>query len=368
MVFEYINAHLAKDLYSRAYYSSLMAGDSITRRVFLGYSAALPLALESLVWGQAKEDILWENARKNPADGQKVLDETLKGLGAAQKLVSRFYAVQVTEKKSSTTDKWAIVFGDKQLKCYDANAEKSLRETLKKHAETYANSKKDARPETLKEETEKAFKFMTAELLDRAENKEQTTPSINSHLGADAYLQFRLWGTGMPTIGIATRTFFEDKRYKKAEDYKNYLLDHITYGKASDQIDNPPISDVWLGSLINLKLAQVWTEGVGTNDRFTAAIKNRWWNRQAGEIFNKVRSVSDDYAQEMANAWENSVEFRTLVKLHLENSAFETRDPELRESLSDTMGKRCGFKYLPSNSTIVKYDLALVKQYTFEKK
>lgn len=344
-----------------------MVGESITRRAFLGYSAIMLFALENIVSGNTKEDLLWENARKNPADGQKAIDETLKGMGAAQKLVSRFYAVHVAEKKGSFTDKWALVFGDKQLKCYDANAEKSLRDTLKKHAEAYANSKKDARPETLKDETEKAFKFMTAELIDRAENKERIAPDLTTHLGADAYLQFRLWGTGTPAIGIATRTFFEDKRYKKAEDFKSYLLDHITYGKAADAVENPPINEVWIGSLLNLKLAQVWTAGVSTNNRFTSCLKNRWWNKEAGEIFNKVRKVSDEYAKEMATAWEKSTEFRYLVKLHIENVNYKTANKELKESISDTMGRQCGFKYLPSNGSIVTYDHALVGQFAQNK-
>jgi hypothetical protein len=339
-----------------------MAGDSITRRVFLGYSAALPLTLEALALNEEK---LWENARKDASAGQRVLDEMMKGLTAAQKLVSRFYAVHVAERKGTFTDKWAIVFGDKQLKCYDANAEKTLRDTLKKHAEAYANSKKDARPDTLKEETEKAFRAMSAELIDRAENREQSTPSLSNHLGADAYLQFKLWGTGTPAIGIATRAFFEDKRYRKPEDFKSYLLDHITYGKAADQVDNPPVSDVWVGSKLNLRLSQVWTEGVGSNDRFMSAVKNRWWMKQIGEIVNKARPVTDDYAKELANAWENSVEFRAIVRLHVENSNYQTANKELKESLADTMGSRCSFKYLPIDGKIVAYDSALVSKYTF---
>src|SRR5574342_216523 len=337
-----------------------MAGDIITRRVFLGYSAALPLTLESLASGQSKEDNLWENARKNAADGQKALDETMKGLGAAQKLVSRFYAVHVVEKKGAVSDKWAIVFGEKQLKCYDSNAEKQLRDTLKKHAEAYAASKKDARPETLKDETERAFKFMAAELIDRAENKEQTTPSITNHLGADAYLHFQLWGTKMPSIGIATRAFFEDTKYKKPADFMSYLLDHVTYGKAADQVENPPVKEVWIGNKLECKVGDLWVGGIGRKDFWDAVLKNRWWNKQAGDIMNKARTVSDDYAKEMANAWENSAEFRAIVKLHLENSNYQTANKELKESLADTMGSRCGFKYLPADGKIVAYDPSLV--------
>src|SRR5574342_410407 len=307
-----------------------MAGDIITRRVFLGYSAALPLTLESLASGQSKEDNLWENARKNAADGQKALDETMKGLGAAQKLVSRF------------------------------NAEKQLRDTLKQHAEAYAASKKDARPETLKDETERAFKFMAAELIDRAENKEQTTPSITNHLGADAYLHFRLWGTKMPSIGIATRAFFEDTKYKKPADFMSYLLDHVTYGKAADQVENPPVKEVWIGNKLECKVGDLWVGGIGRKDFWDAVLKNRWWNKQAGDIMNKARTVSDDYAKEMANAWENSAEFRAIVKLHLENSNYQTANKELKESLADTMGSRCGFKYLPADGKIVAYDPSLV--------
>ncbi len=343
-----------------------MAGDKITRRVFLGYSAAMPFALESIASGNTKEETLWENARKNPADGQKALDETFKGLSAAQKLVSRAYAVHVTEKKGSFTDKWAIIFGDKQLKCYDSNAEKSLRDTLKKHAEAYAHGKKDIRPEKLKEETENAFKFMSAELIDRAENKEHTIPDIARNLGADAYLQFQLWGTGTPSIGIATRRFFEDKRYKKAEDFKSYLLDHVTYAKAADQVNNPPIQEYWTGHKLNIKIADIWTNGIGQKKEvFISILKNRWADEQAGEIVNKARIASDDYRTETANTWENSPEFKYLVKLHLEYAATKTNDPAVREALSDIMGSRCGIKHLPVQGKILPYDPAIVKQYKF---
>jgi hypothetical protein len=343
-----------------------MAGDTITRRVFLGYTAALPLTLEALALNEEK---LWENARKDASAGQRALDEMMKGLPAAQKLVSRFYAVNVAEKKGSTTDKWALVFGDKQLKCYDSNAEKTLRDTLKKHAEAYANSKKDIRPETLKEETERAFKIMAAELIDRAENKESTIPDIARNHGADAYLQFHLWGTGMPAIGIATRQFFEDKRYRKADDFKSYLLDNITYGKASDMAENPPIQKYWEGNLLKIKIADIWIHGIGQKKEFYISIlKNKWADNQAGEIHNKTRAVSEEYAIEMANAWQKMPEFEYLVKLHQKYASDTYTDPKVKEGLSDVMGKRCGIKHLPSNGKIAPYDPTLVMQYQFEQK
>jgi hypothetical protein len=356
----------AKDLYSPAHYLSLMAGDNITRRAFLGYTAALPLTLEALALDEEK---LWENARKDASAGQRVLDEMMKGLPAAQKLVSRFYAVNLTEKKGSTTDKWAIVFGDKQLKCYDSSAEKSLRDTLKKHAEAYANSKKDIRPETLKEETERAFKFMSAELIDRAEHKEHTIPDLARNFGADAYLQSNLWGTGMPAIGIATRQFFEDKRYRKADDFKSYLLDNLTYGKASDMAENPPLQKYWEGGLLKIRIADVWVHGIGQRKEFcTSVLKIKWTDNQAGEIYNKTRAVSEEYATEMANAWQKMPEFEYLVKMHQGFALDKYNDPKVKEGLSDVMGKRCGIKYLPFNGKIAPYDPTIVMQYQFEQK
>src|SRR5574341_604222 len=110
----------------------------VTRRAFLGYAALMPLALDEAI-SQSKEDSLWEEARKKTSSYQKALDETLKSSPEVQKSVSRFYAVHVSDVKS-TRQKDALIWGKKQLHCYDTRVMKELSDEVQKHAEAYAKA------------------------------------------------------------------------------------------------------------------------------------------------------------------------------------------------------------------------------------
>ncbi len=343
-----------------------MAG--VTRRAFLGYSVAMPLVLEELAYAQSKEDSLWEETRKKPSSYQKALDETLKSSPEVQKSVSRFYAAYVADVKS-TRQKGALIWGKKQLRCHDSRLEKELGDEVQKYAEAYAKSH-NSNPNTLKEETGRAFGIIVAELIDRAENKPTDKINIMQHSGADAYLEFSLWGSGFKAIGIATKQFFEDENYKTAEDRKSYLLDNVGL-KAADQVNNTKAKEVWTSIRFETKISAFYTGVIpGMKDDWTAVLKNRWLGAQAENIVAKKRMVSEVYQRAMSSDWQNSPEFKHIVASHKKNLA---EAPQLksiahREINSDSMARIWCFKYLPLNGAIVAYDPELVKKYQFDSK
>ncbi|MEM3154844.1 MAG: hypothetical protein QW165_04760 [Candidatus Woesearchaeota archaeon] len=326
----------------------------------------MTLVLEELARAQTKEDALWEEARKKPSYYQKALDETLKTSPEAQKSISRFYAVYAIEKKGSTTDKGALVASGKQLRCYDSSLEKQLKEEVRNHAEAYAKTH-NANPAKLKEETERAYSIIVAEMIDRAENNPTDFVNIGQHKGADAYLGFSLWGSGLKCIGLATKQFFEDENYKNAEDRKSYLLDYVA-AKAAEQFANTDLSEIWASTRTGLKINVIYVGAVpGMKDTWTAILKNRWANVQADKIFTKKRTVSETYAKSMAQDWQNSPEFKHIVAFHRKNLAEAPKLGSIkhRELNSDSMGKIWGFRYLPHEGAIVAYDPEIVKQYQF---
>jgi len=326
-----------------------MAG--VTRRAFLGYSAAFPLVLEGLAYAQSKEDKLWEDAKKTDKLKQQTIDGVLSA--DTKKYVSHFYAVEVEEKKpGKKEDKFAISWGSKHLKFYDSKLEGSCREELKKFAEKYCELGKVPSVK-LQEEVERAYRTFAAELVDRVQNGE-----------ADVYLPPHLWGAGIPSIGIASKKFFDNAMYKKAEDRTSCLLDKLIFSKAADYSNNPLRDEVYVpkNGKSELKINTIWTWGVRApaNDFWTAVLKNRWQHAQAQKILDKKRNVSEECENGVAIAWQNSSEFKYFVKM-------VTSDPESRKTLEGYAGE-WGLTCLPFEGKIVRYNAELVKKYQFEGK
>ena len=313
-----------------------------------------------------QEDEQWGRVQKDKTARQPVLDDLLKNYSDLKNVVSRCYAVYLTD-VSTTRQKGALVFGGKELRCEDSRADKSLRDEVMKHAEAYATAHKD-NPSKIKDDIDRAYTQMAAALISRVENKPSGFVDMAYHPGADAYLEYSLWGTGLKSIGIATRSFFESADFKTAEDRKS-VFDYVV-SKASDQFNSPESAEIWTESKLNIRIGAIFSGSPGTKDSFMIALKNRWASAQADRIVSKKRAVSESYLEAMYNSWENSAEFKCAVNMHQKYTALvpSFSDPELRKTFSDTMGNLMKFKYLPSDGKIVLYTAGKVCQYDFEDK
>jgi len=334
----------------------------VSRRAFLGYSAAIPLVLEELAYAQSKEDKFWTDAKKNDKLKQQALDGVLDA--EARKYVSHFYAVEVEEKKAGKTeDKFALSFGTKKLKFFDSKLETSCRDELKKFAEMYCALGK-LPPDKVQEEIERAYRTFAAELIDRVQNAE-----------ADVYRPHHLWGASIPSIGIVTKKFFDNPVYKLAEDRKSCLLDRLVFAKAADYLNNPLRDEVWVPKFGNseLRINTIWTWGVKApaSEFWSAVLENRWQHAQAQKILDKRRKVSEDYEKGFTEEWQNSRRFKYFVSMvtgSSKDSIANTSDPGTRKFLEGLMGLDWGFKCLPFDGKIVPYDPELVKKYQFDGK
>ncbi len=337
----------------------------ISRRELFQYSIGSYLALESIANAQSsKEDATWEKASKDDKYKQQALDEMLNSSPDAKKFVSRFFAVYV-DKAGSTRDKLALIYGEKQLKCYDTRVESVLKEELKKHAEARAKMK-NVNPSKLNDEVKANYSFLVAELISRAEKKADNMIDMGETRGADAYLQFDLWGNNLLPVGIATKSFFEDTGYKTAEDRKSFLIDYLSLGKAADMFRNPKISEIWAGNKLDASISTRWTDGQpGPKDYWISILKNRWFNLQGQKMLDKKRSVSEEMLSSVAVTWQNSPELKHLAKQHCDNAATAAKllDEDTKRKLSDSMGVLWGMTCLPLNGKIVKYDSEIVKNF-----
>lgn len=336
----------------------------ITRRELFYITGAALIARTAFA---NKEDEQWERAQKDKTARQPVLDDLLKNSAEIKNVVSRCYAVYLTD-VGTTRQKGALIFGGKELRCEDARADKTLRDEVMKHAEAYANAHKD-NPSKIKEDTDRAYNQMAAALISRVENKPSDFSDLAHHPGADAYLEYSLWGKGLKSIVIVTRPFFESTDYKNAEDRKSVLLDYVG-SKASDEFNNPDSSEIWTESKLNIRMGELFSGAPGTKDMLIGALKNRWFSAQADKIVSKKRPVSESYLEAMSNAWESSAEFKYVVKLHQKfySDSLKFSDPELRKTFSDTMGKLMKFKHLPMDGKLVPYTSEKACQYKFEDK
>jgi hypothetical protein len=336
----------------------------ITRRELFYIAGATFIAKPAFA---NKEDEQWERAQKDKAARQPVLDDLLKNSTELKNVVSRCYAVYLTD-ASTTRQKGALIFGGKELRCEDSRADKPLHDEVMKHSEAYANAHKD-NPSKIKEDTDRAYNQMAAALISRVENKPSDFVDLAHHPGADSYLEYSLWGTGLKSIVLATRPFFESADFKTAEDRKSVLLDYVG-SKASDQFNNPDSAEIWTGSLLSIRMGAIFSGSPGTKDTWMIALKNRWSGAQADKIVSKKRAVSESYLEAMSNAWESSAEFKCAVKMHQEYVSHVPKltDPELRKTFSDTMGNLMKFKHLPSDGKLVPYTLEKVSQYKFDDK
>jgi len=314
----------------------------------------------------SKEDEQWERAQKDKAARQPVLDDLLKNSTELKNVVSRCYAVYLTD-ASTTRQKGALIFGGKELRCEDSRADKPLHDEVMKHAEAFANARKD-NPSKLKDDIDRAYNQMAAALISRVENKPSDFPDLAHHQGADAYLEYSLWGTGLKSICIVTRPFFESADFKTAEDRKS-VFDYVA-SKASDQFNNPDSAEIWTESKLNIRMGAIFSGAPGTKDTWIIALKNRWSNAQADKIVSKKRAVSESYVEAMSKAWENSAEFKCAVNMHQGYVARvpQFTDPWLRATFSDTMGNLMKFKYLPLEGKLVPYTVEKASQYKFDDK
>jgi len=340
-----------------------MHQDLLSRRELFSYSIGSYLALEVIAQAQAsKEDAAWEKAAKEDKYKQQALDEMLNASPDSKKFVSRFFAVYVG-KAGTTRDKLSLIYGDKQLKCYDTRVESVLKEELSKQAEARAKAR-NVNPSKLNDEIKADYSAMVAELIARAEKKADTLIDLGESRGADVYLDFHNWGKSFLPIGIATKSFFESDAYKTAEDRKSFLIDYLSFGKAADMFRNPGIGEIWAGNKLDASIGSRWTDGQpGPKDYWISILKNRWFSLQGRKILDGKRPVSAEGIAALSETWKTSPELKYLAKQHCDNAAIAEKlsDEDTKRRLGDSMGVLWGVTCLPSNGKIVKYDPELVK-------
>ncbi len=314
------------------------------RQILIGGLAAIvsPYVPDLAIAQDAKKDT-WADAVKDTKQRQKTLDKVISEEKGLKDAVSRYYAVHVEKVEGTTSSK--LVYGDHQLKFYDTSAQSAFEKTLKEQAKVYAELK------GVKETS--AYQTLVAGAIDFAKNAKD----------ADIWLDYSLWGNPKATpIGFTNETFWSNEAYKTDADRKSRLADYLGQ-KARDIKDNVKISELWKSVANNAGVNLLW---IGTNIGESAkkllksSLVCRQYNAQGDLILNEARKVSDSYRNNVANSWEDSSEFKQLVKEHLAHLTDKTPQNYMQEEW--------GFTCLPWEGKIVKYDSELVKKYDFSKK
>jgi hypothetical protein len=285
----------------------------------------------------------WDDAKTKTSARQKILD----GIRAG----ARFFALTHTDVDKKTPGK--LVQGSRQLKCYDGGAHEALERTLLEHARLYGEAK-NVKPA-------EALKRILAPVFDMTQGDE-----------AEVQLDLALWGKAQP-IGIVPDKFWISPVYATDADRWSRITDFLGQ-KSVDVSNNIRANVLWPLGTSKEGLATLISEnGPGSTKLLYAGLLAAHHYMQQGiAILRGSRKVSVKYESAVVTRWNDSQEFRELVRVHQErakNAGVASKGDETRRKHEESiMGEEWGFKCLPVNGRFVAYDPELVKGYDVSKK